>query len=50
MLNAAKTYSANVKSVLPVLLSAVRLSPPSEYVHGGKQVGVDEVEYVYKQV
>lgn len=45
-----QTYSANVKSVLPVLCSAIRVSPPSEEVHGGKRVGIDEVEYVYKQV
>lgn len=44
------TYSANVKSVLPVLFSAIRVSPPSEEVHGGKTVGVDVVEYVYNQV
>lgn len=31
-------------------MSAIRISPPPELVHGGKQVGVDEVEYVYKQV
>lgn len=47
---ALQTYSANVKSVLPVLLSAIRISPPPEQVHGGQEVGFDEVEYVYKQV
>ena len=40
-----------MRSVLPVLLSAVRLSPPSDGpVHGGQRLGVDEVEYVYSQV
>ncbi|KAI0089961.1 metalloprotease [Irpex rosettiformis] len=44
------TYSANVKSVLPVLLSAVRVSPPSDGpAHGGKVVGKDVVTYVYEQ-
>ncbi|KAF8308664.1 zincin [Clavulina sp. PMI_390] len=43
------TYSAKVRSVLPALMSAIRVSPPSEVVHGGKQVGVDEVEYEYNQ-
>lgn len=47
---ALQTYSANVKSVLPVLLSAIRISPPPEQVHGGQEVGFDEVVYVYKQV
>ncbi|KAI5450536.1 Leucyl aminopeptidase yscIV [Naganishia albida] len=43
------TYSATVKSTLPVLLSALRQSPAVEAHHGGKQVGVDVVEYVYDQ-
>ncbi|KAI0809133.1 peptidase family M1-domain-containing protein [Irpex lacteus] len=44
------TYSATVKSVLPVLLSAVRISPPSEGpAHGGKVVGKDVVTYTYEQ-
>ncbi|KAH7921995.1 hypothetical protein BV22DRAFT_1121755 [Leucogyrophana mollusca] len=44
------TYSANVTSVLPVLLSARRVSPPSRGpAHGGKTIGVDEVTYTYDQ-
>ncbi|EGN94342.1 hypothetical protein SERLA73DRAFT_188178 [Serpula lacrymans var. lacrymans S7.3] len=44
------TYSAKVTSVLPVLLSAKRVSPPSDGpAHGGKVIGVDEVTYVYDQ-
>ncbi|KAF9509168.1 hypothetical protein BS47DRAFT_1488071 [Hydnum rufescens UP504] len=43
------TYSARVRSVLPVLLSAIRVSPPSALIHGGKRVGEETVEYVYKQ-
>lgn len=31
-------------------MSALRVSPPSESVHDGKEVGTDIVEYVYKQV
>ncbi|CAE6493395.1 unnamed protein product [Rhizoctonia solani] len=42
--------SANVKSVLPVLMSALRLSPPPDgLVHEDKQVGVESVEYRYNQ-
>ncbi|KAI0063061.1 zincin [Artomyces pyxidatus] len=44
------TYSARVASVLPVLLSAIRVSPASEGpVHDGKTVGTDVVTYFYKQ-
>lgn len=46
-----QTYSARVASVLPVLLSAIRVSPPSEgLAHDGKTIGKDVVNYVYKQV
>jgi leukotriene-A4 hydrolase len=44
------TYSASVRSVLPVLLSARRISPPSDGpAHGGKIIGKDEVVYTYDQ-
>ncbi|PBK87275.1 hypothetical protein ARMGADRAFT_972092 [Armillaria gallica] len=44
------TYTAKVTSVLPVLLSAIRQSPPSDGpAHGGKIVGKDLVEYSYHQ-
>ncbi|KAG8897701.1 hypothetical protein FRB99_007980, partial [Tulasnella sp. 403] len=43
------TYSANVRSVLPALMSALRVSPPSETIHGGKEIGKDVVEYQYNQ-
>ncbi|KAI5833346.1 zincin [Schizophyllum commune Tattone D] len=44
------TYSANVSSVLPVLLSAIRVSPPSDGpAHGGKEIGKEKVTYTYKQ-
>jgi hypothetical protein len=40
------TYSAKVKSILPVLMSGLRVSPPSEEtLEPGK-----EVQYVYDQV
>ncbi len=40
------TYSAKVRSILPVLMSGLRVSPPSEEtLEPGK-----EVEYVYDQV
>ena len=38
-----------MKSILPVVLSAIRVSPPSESVHNGKALGQDEVTYVYNQ-
>ncbi|KAN0082888.1 hypothetical protein V8E55_008683 [Tylopilus felleus] len=44
------TYDAEVSSVLPVLLSAQRVSPPSDGPpHGGKVIGKDVVTYGYKQ-
>ncbi|KAJ7677326.1 peptidase family M1-domain-containing protein [Mycena rosella] len=44
------TYTATVKSVLPVLLSAIRVSPPSEGpAHDGKTIGKDSVTYTYNQ-
>lgn len=44
------TYSAKVSSVLPALLSAVRVSPPSDGpAHGGKEIGKDVVVYEYDQ-
>lgn len=46
-----QTYTARVASVLPVLLSAIRVSPPSEGpAHDGKTIGKDVVSYVYEQV
>ncbi|KAJ7746548.1 peptidase family M1-domain-containing protein [Mycena metata] len=44
------TYNAKVTSVLPVLLSALRVSPPAEGpAHDGKTVGKDAVTYTYNQ-
>ncbi|KAF7340280.1 Leukotriene A-4 hydrolase [Mycena venus] len=44
------TYSAKVASVLPVLLSAIRVSPPSDGpAHDGKVIGEDVVTYTYDQ-
>ncbi|KAI0825316.1 peptidase family M1-domain-containing protein [Trametes gibbosa] len=44
------TYTAKVKSVLPALLSAIRVSPPSARpAHDGKVIGKDVVTYEYKQ-
>ena len=44
-------YSARVASVLPVLLSALRISPPSGGpAHNGKVIGKDLVTYTYNQV
>ena len=40
------TYSAKVKSILPVLMSGLRKSPPSEEV----LTPGEEREYVYDQV
>lgn len=46
-----QTYTARVASVLPVLLSAIRISPPSEGpAHDGKIIGKEVVSYAYKQV
>ncbi|KAJ6620129.1 peptidase family M1-domain-containing protein [Mycena sp. CBHHK59/15] len=43
-------YTAKVASVLPVLLSAIRTSPPSEGpAHDGKVIGKDVVTYAYDQ-
>jgi leukotriene-A4 hydrolase len=47
----SQTYTAKATSVLPVLLSAIRVSPPSEGpAHDGKTIGKDAVSYEYKQV
>ncbi|TFK38633.1 peptidase family M1-domain-containing protein [Crucibulum laeve] len=44
------TYTAKVSSVLPVLLSAIRVSPPSDGpAHDGKTIGKDSVSYTYNQ-
>ncbi|VDC07016.1 unnamed protein product [Peniophora sp. CBMAI 1063] len=44
------TYSAKVASTLPVLLSALRVTPPANGpAHGGKVVGKDVVTYEYNQ-
>ncbi|KAK7019843.1 leukotriene A-4 hydrolase [Favolaschia claudopus] len=44
------TYSAKVSSVLPVLLSAIRVSPPADGpAHDGKAIGQDAVVYTYDQ-
>lgn len=45
-----QTYSASVTSTLPVLLSAVRQSPPSTGpAHDGKEIGKETVVYKYEQ-
>ncbi|KAF9040606.1 leukotriene-A4 hydrolase [Panaeolus papilionaceus] len=45
-----RKYTAKVTSLLPVLLSARRVSPPSDGpAHGGKEVGKDYVTYNYDQ-
>ncbi|KAF8584943.1 hypothetical protein K439DRAFT_1646747 [Ramaria rubella] len=45
-----QTYSASVTSVLPVLLSAIRQTPPAVGPpHDGKKIGHDLVTYTYKQ-
>ncbi|KAH7920495.1 hypothetical protein BV22DRAFT_1114838 [Leucogyrophana mollusca] len=44
------TYTAAVSAVLPILMSAIRVSPPSEGpAHGGKVIGKDLVTYTYRQ-
>ncbi|THH04799.1 hypothetical protein EW145_g5260 [Phellinidium pouzarii] len=44
------TYSAEVTSILPVLMSAVRVSPPSDGpAHDGKIIGKETVTYTYNQ-
>ncbi|KAF9014887.1 peptidase family M1-domain-containing protein [Cyathus striatus] len=48
--SAKVTYSANVTSTLPVLLSAIRRSPASDGpAHDGKEIGRDPVVYTYEQ-
>ncbi|PPQ84726.1 hypothetical protein CVT25_013808 [Psilocybe cyanescens] len=43
-------YSAKVSAVLPVLLSAIRVSPPSDGPpHDGKEIGKEFVTYTYDQ-
>ncbi|KAK2459750.1 hypothetical protein APHAL10511_008182 [Amanita phalloides] len=44
------TYTAHVVSVFPVLLSAIRRSPPCDGTpHDGKVIGQDPVSYTYEQ-
>ncbi|KAI0809140.1 peptidase family M1-domain-containing protein [Irpex lacteus] len=44
------TYSATIYSTLPVLMSAIRQSPPADGpAHGGKVIGKDVVAYTYQQ-
>ncbi|KAH6904902.1 leukotriene-A4 hydrolase [Coprinopsis sp. MPI-PUGE-AT-0042] len=44
------TYDAKVKSVLPALMSSVRVSPPADGpAHDGKEIGKDAVTYSYRQ-
>ncbi|OBZ79425.1 Leukotriene A-4 hydrolase [Grifola frondosa] len=44
------TYTAKVASTLPILLSAIRVSPPSQGpAHDGQVIGRDVVTYTYKQ-
>ncbi|TBU30770.1 metalloprotease [Dichomitus squalens] len=44
------TYTSKAKSVLPALMSAIRVSPPSDGpAHDGKEVGKDWVTYEYRQ-
>ncbi|KLO11271.1 hypothetical protein SCHPADRAFT_855590, partial [Schizopora paradoxa] len=44
------TYSSKVTSVLPVLMSAIRVFPPSSGpAHDGKEIGKDKVTYAYNQ-
>jgi hypothetical protein len=51
MVISTQKYSAKVTSVLPVLLSALRISPPSGGpAHDGKVIGKDLVAYTYDQV
>ncbi|KAG6331249.1 hypothetical protein ID866_7842 [Astraeus odoratus] len=46
----AETYDARVTAILPVLMSAMRVSPPSNGPpHDGKEIGKEEVLYVYRQ-
>ncbi|EKM60600.1 uncharacterized protein PHACADRAFT_246632 [Phanerochaete carnosa HHB-10118-sp] len=44
------TYTAAITSVLPALMSAIRVSPPQDGpAHGGKVIGKDTVVYRYNQ-
>ncbi|EGN92717.1 hypothetical protein SERLA73DRAFT_127308 [Serpula lacrymans var. lacrymans S7.3] len=44
------SYDAKISAVLPVLMSAIRVSPPSEGpAHDGKVIGKDLVTYTYRQ-
>ncbi|KAI0762471.1 metalloprotease [Fomes fomentarius] len=44
------TYTAKVASILPALISAIRLTPPSDGpAHDGKEIGKDVVTYEYNQ-
>ncbi|TBU46292.1 metalloprotease [Dichomitus squalens] len=44
------TYTSKAKSVLPALMSAIRVSPPSDGpAHDGKEIGKDWVTYEYRQ-
>ncbi|KAG8741670.1 hypothetical protein FRC12_015597, partial [Ceratobasidium sp. 428] len=44
------TYSADVTSLLPVLMSALRVSPPADGPpHDGKSVGTESIQYRYNQ-
>lgn len=44
------TYSASIACTLPVLMSAIRRSPPSDGpAHDGKEIGKDVVTYTYEQ-
>ena len=48
---ALQTYTASVTSVLPALMSAIRVSPPQDGpAHDGKVIGRDSVTYKYNQV
>ena len=51
LLTCIKKYSAKITSKLPVLISALRVSPPSDGPpHDGKVIGEDSVVYSYDQV
>ncbi|KAF9221293.1 hypothetical protein BS17DRAFT_845564 [Gyrodon lividus] len=42
-------YTAQVTSVLPVLMSAIRVFPPVEQFPRGEEIGKKEITYGYKQ-
>ncbi|KAF8839904.1 hypothetical protein BDN67DRAFT_1054580 [Paxillus ammoniavirescens] len=42
-------YTAQVTSVLPVLMSAIRISPPAEAFPRAEELGMKEVTYEYEQ-